>query len=73
MSADMLPLPIPAPQPRLAYERRAYSREYHEELMDLYTHVLRNGRAVFGDSFLQLGTLRAFEQFVFKNSFPGAK
>jgi hypothetical protein len=61
------------PQPRLAHEQRAFSREYHEELEALYTHVLRSGRAVFGNSFLQLGTMRAFEQFVFENTYPGAK
>jgi hypothetical protein len=70
MSPDM---PMAVPPPRLAYEQRVYAREYHEELMDLYTHVLRSGRAVFGDSFLLLTTLRAVEQFVFENSYPGAK
>jgi len=58
--------------PALRTDYMEYRDQYQHELIDLYMDLLEGGRLVFGSAFLQCGTLRAFENFVYMHTQPGA-
>ena len=58
--------------PALRNDYMVYRDQYQHELINLYMDLLERGRLVFGSAFLQCGTLRAFENFVYVHTQPGA-
>ena len=53
-------------------DRAEWFIDNREAIAEVYREFLRNGRAVFGDAFLQLSTINAFGNFVYKYTSPGA-
>ena len=53
-------------------ERKHWERHYQEELEAFYSVYVAYGKAVFGSSFHQLGTVTHFMDFVFRYMQPGA-
>jgi len=70
-SSDDLPEEPELPQHMLR-ERRHWERRYQDELEAFYDVYLGYGRAVFGSSFHQLGTVNNFMEFVFRYMQPNA-
>lgn len=58
---------------KLLRERNKWMQVYEGEIEQVFEGYLTLGRAMFGDSFHQLGTLGDFARFVFKHTQPGAK
>ena len=51
--------------------RSAWTRDYFDQLSELYADYLRAGRHMFGGSFHQLGGIAEFGDFVFRYMQPG--
>lgn len=58
--------------PRMFRERAQWFMDNRDEIADLYKIFKETGTKLFGSAFLQLGTLNAFGNFVFKYTTPGA-
>lgn len=56
----------------LCRERKRWQSQYVDDILLVYNSYIEVGRAVFGRSFHQQGTLSEFADFVFKYMQPGA-
>ena len=51
-------------------DRAAWIEENMDDLAWLYRSLLENGRAQFGQGFLQTGSINTFANFVYRNTTP---
>ncbi len=58
--------------PSMGRDRAQWMVDHTEALAECYRALKSNGQQIFGSAFLQLGSLNAFGNFVYKYTTPGA-
>ncbi|MAH41472.1 MAG: hypothetical protein CMO41_04415 [Verrucomicrobiales bacterium] len=51
-------------------DRAKWIEDNVEDIEFLYRQLMRDGRSMFGDSFLQTGTINTFANFLYRNTTP---